>query len=151
MKARTEEVQRWLRFSAACPLGITLMPASEPNSYPPLLDSIMQSSRRWQQFEFGCSLSPESDALTRLLSLSPDDLCMLRDPYILFNSQPILARSVVSEWSFDRPRITQYLHCRYTPTKHVSCKHSAKQENFNHLFIRSPILLRLSTFDIELL
>ena len=44
MKARTEEVQRWLRFSAACPLGITLMPASEPNSYPPLLDFIMQSS-----------------------------------------------------------------------------------------------------------
>ena len=79
IEGRTEEVQKWLTLSAACPLSITLMPASNPVSHPPLLDSIIQSSRRWQELELGCFLSHESDILTRLLRLSPDDLCMLRE------------------------------------------------------------------------
>ena len=41
--AGTEEVQKWLRLSAACPLSITLMMASGQISHPPLLDSIIQS------------------------------------------------------------------------------------------------------------
>ena len=55
-----------------------LMPVSDSVTHPPLLDSIIQSSRRWQQFELGI-VPPGSDVLTRLLSLSSDDLCMLRE------------------------------------------------------------------------
>lgn len=50
------------------------------------------------------------------------------NPSTLFIGEPIVARSagrsVVSEWSFDRPRITQYLHCRYALNKCVPCKFS---------------------------
>jgi hypothetical protein len=51
MEARSEEVQRWLKLSAAFPLAITLMLANDPVSHPPLLDAIIDSSRRWRQFE----------------------------------------------------------------------------------------------------
>jgi hypothetical protein len=79
MEARTE-VQRWLKLSADCPLDITLRPAGGPVSHPQLSDLITQSSRRWQQLELGLGfVSPESDVLTRLLRLSTDDLCMLRE------------------------------------------------------------------------
>ncbi|KAF8800302.1 hypothetical protein BYT27DRAFT_7313919 [Phlegmacium glaucopus] len=47
-------------------------------SHWPLLDPIIQSSRRWQQFELG-PLSPYSDDFKRILGLSADDLCMLRE------------------------------------------------------------------------
>ncbi|KAF8814501.1 hypothetical protein BYT27DRAFT_7206075 [Phlegmacium glaucopus] len=78
MEARSEETQRWLRLSGACPLSITMIPAAGLVSHQPLLDAIIQSSRRWQRFELGI-LSPYSDVSTRILSLSADDLCMLRE------------------------------------------------------------------------
>ncbi|KAF8814506.1 hypothetical protein BYT27DRAFT_7206083 [Phlegmacium glaucopus] len=78
MEARSEETQRWLRLSGACPLSITIIPAGGPVSHQPLLDAIIQSSRRWQQFELGF-ISPDSDLLKRIFSLSADDLCMLRE------------------------------------------------------------------------
>ncbi|KAF8800298.1 hypothetical protein BYT27DRAFT_7064379, partial [Phlegmacium glaucopus] len=79
MEARCEETQRWLRLSGACPLSIAIMPTRLLSpSHRPLLDAIIQSSRRWQQFELG-PLSPHSDDFKRILSLSADDLCMLRE------------------------------------------------------------------------
>ena len=55
------------------------MPANDPVYHRPLLYTIIQSSRCWQQLELDCSLCPDSEMLTRLLSLSPDDLTMLRE------------------------------------------------------------------------
>ncbi|KAF8800306.1 hypothetical protein BYT27DRAFT_7200204 [Phlegmacium glaucopus] len=82
MEARSEETQRWLRLSGACPLSIAIMPAEGLGpSFRPLLDAIIQSSRRWQQFELGpiSSFSSSSDVYKRIFSLSADDLCMLRE------------------------------------------------------------------------
>ncbi|KAF8814499.1 hypothetical protein BYT27DRAFT_7206060 [Phlegmacium glaucopus] len=78
MEAHSDETQRWLRLSGACPLSITMIPAAGLVSHQPLLDAIIQSSRRWQQFELGFS-SPDSDVSKRIFSLSADDLCMLRE------------------------------------------------------------------------
>ncbi|KAF8799667.1 hypothetical protein BYT27DRAFT_7201186, partial [Phlegmacium glaucopus] len=77
-EARSDETQRWLRLSGACPLSITMVPVGSLVSHQPLLDAIIQSSRRWQQLELGL-LPPYSDVSTRILSLSADDLCMLRE------------------------------------------------------------------------
>ena len=41
VEARTEEVQRWLKLSAAFPLAITIMQAGDLASHPPLLDAII--------------------------------------------------------------------------------------------------------------
>ena len=153
MEARTEEVQRWLRLSSACPLSITLMSSRDPISHPPLLDSIIQSSRRWQQLELGCFLSPESDVLTRLLSLTPDDLCMLRelrihslysttsihsqaqelqdDPW--YHSGLLTAPGLRSIFIADMPQPT-LLNAGIPPN----------WNNLNHLFIHSPIFLVLA-------
>ena len=145
MEARTEEVQRWLRLSAASPLAITLMPGSDPVSHPPLLDAIIESSRRWQQLELGF-ISPESDVLTRLFSLSPDDLCMLQELRIhslysmvdlhtqedlrcrsgLLNAQGLRSISIADMYQ------TNGFLTRIPPN----------WKNLNHLFIHSPILLR---------
>ena len=148
IEARTEEVQKWLTLSAACPLSITLMPASDPISHPPLLDSIIQSSRRWQQLELGSFLSPESDVLTRLLSLSPDDLCMLRElrihslyPTASLHSQDeqedlwyqsgiLTAQGLRSISIADIPQLNMF-NAGIPPN----------WKNLNHLFIHSPILL----------
>ena len=79
LNAHTQEVKRWLKHSAACTLAITLVPANEEVSQP-LLDAIIGSSRRWQQLELGfLSSDSESNLLSSLLSLSPDDLCTLRE------------------------------------------------------------------------
>ena len=150
MEARIEEVRRWLRLSAACPLAITLMPASDPVSHPPLLDSIIQSSRRWQQLELGCFLSPESDVLTRLLSLSPDDLCMLRELRIhslSLHSMAIL-HTQGDPWYQSGLLTAQGLRSISIADMHRSDAFPAgippNWKNLNHLFIHSPILLELA-------
>ena len=76
MEAHSETVRRWLKLSATCPLSITIMPTGDI-SHSPILDVIMQSSQRWQQLELGYLY--DSEILNRLLSLSADDLPMLRE------------------------------------------------------------------------
>ena len=132
-------------------LGITLMPAREPNSHPPLLDFIMQSSRRWQQFEFGCSLSPESDVLTGLLSLSPDDLCMLRELriHIFYSTVNLYSQEVPQDlWHQSGLLTAQGLRSISIAGIHQPNMFRAgippNWKNLNHLFIHSPILLRLA-------
>ena len=150
MEARTEEVQRWLRLSAACPLAITLMPASDPVSHPPLLDAIIESSQRWQQLELGF-LSPESDVLTRLLSLTPDDLCMLRELriYSLYSTVNLHSQEVHEDLWYQSGLLTaQGLRSISIADMHRTNAFPAgippNWKNLNHLFIHSPILLGLA-------
>lgn len=80
IEARSEEVQRWLRLSTACPLSIaiTLIPRDAGSLHRPTFYSIIVSSRRWRQLELGdCRFN--SEIFGRILELSTDDLCMLRD------------------------------------------------------------------------
>ena len=151
LEARTEEVQRWLRLSAACPLAITLITTKNPFSYPPLLDSIIQSSRRWQQLELGYFLSPQSDVLTRLLSLSPDDLCMLRELRIhsLFSTANPYTQSVPEDlWYQSGLWTAQGLRSVFIAdlarTNMFNAGIPPNWKNLNHLFIHSPILLGLA-------
>ena len=149
MEARTEEVQRWLRLSAACPLAMTLMPVSDPVTHPPLLDSIIQSSRRWQEFELGF-LAPGSDVLTKLISLSPDDLCMLRELRIHSLYSMIDLHTQEDLWYRSGLLTAQGL-------RSISIADSDMRQinafpanippnwkNLNHLFIHSPISLELA-------
>ena len=148
MEARTEEVQRWLRLSAACPLSITMMPAGDPFSHPPLLDVIVQSSRRWQQFELGFH-SPDSEVLTRLLSLSPDDLCMLQELRI-YSLNPVFnphTQEIQEDLWYQSGLLTaQGLRSISIKTMIYACPAGIPPnwKNLNHLFIHSPILLRLA-------
>ena len=147
MEARTEEVQRWLRLSAACPLAITLMPVSDPVTHPPLLDSIIQSSRRWQQFELGY-LPPGSDLLTKLLSLSSDDLCMLRE--LRINSLYSLVDLHTQEYIWYRSGLLTTQGLRSLSIADSDMRHAfpasipPNWKNLNHLFIHSPISLELA-------
>ena len=147
VEARTEEVQRWLRLSAACPLAITMMPAGDPASHPPLLDAIIQSSRRWQQLELGFH-SPNSDVLTRLLSLSPDDLCMLRE-LRLYSLYATLNGQEVQEDLLYRSGLLTAQGLRSISIVEVQSNSfpagiPPNWKNLNHLFIHSPILLGLA-------
>jgi hypothetical protein len=152
MEAHAEEVQRWLRLSAACPLAITLMPSVDPASHPPLWDAIIQSSRRWQQLELGY-LSPESDDLTRLLSLSPDDLCMLRELriYSLYPSvNPHTQEVQENLWHQSGLLTAQGLRSisiadmRQTYAFPALAGIPPNWKNLNHLFIHSRIWLGLA-------
>ena len=153
MEARTEEVQRWLRLSSACPLSITLMSARDPISHPPLLDSIIQSSRRWQQLELGCLLSSESDLLTKLLCLSPDDLCMLQELRI-YSLYSTVAASIPSVEVQDdpwyqsglltAPGLRSIFIADMPPTTRLNAGIPPNWKNLNHLFIHSPIYLGLA-------
>ena len=149
MEARTEEVQRWLRLSAACPLAITMMPAGDPIPHPPLLDAIMQSSRRWQQLELSY-LSPESDVLTRLLSLSPDDLCMLRELriYSLYSMIDRHTQEVHEDLWYQSGLLTaqglRSISIANMQTNAFPAGVPPNWKNLNHLFIHSPILLGLA-------
>ena len=146
MVARTEEVQRWLRLSAACPLAITMMPASDSVSHPSFLDSIIQSSRRWQQFELGYH-SPDSEVLTRLLSLSPDDLCMLRELriYSLNSTVNPHTQEVQEDLWFKCGLLTapglRSISIKNMPAYAFPAGIPPNWKNLNHLFIHSPILL----------
>ena len=148
MEAYTEEVQRWLRLSAACPLAITLMPAGDPVYHQPLLNSIIQSSRRWQQLELGCSLSPGSELLTRLLSLSPDDLTMLRELRI-YSTVDIQWQEVQEDPWYQSGLLTAPgLRSIFIADMHRTNVFSAgippNWKNLNHLFIHSPTLIGLA-------
>ena len=146
MEARTEEVQRWLTLSAACPLAITLMD-NDSVSHPPLLDVIIESSQRWQQLELGC-LSPKSDVSTRLLSLSPDDLCMLRELRIhsLYPMIDLVTREDL--WYRSGPLTAEGLRSIFIAEMHQENAFptivSPNWKNLNHLFIHSPISLGLA-------
>ena len=151
MEARTEEVQRWLRLSAACPLAVTLMAARDPISHPPLLDSIIQSSRRWQQLELGCFLSSESDVLTRLLSISPDDLCMLRELRIhsLYTTDSIHSQEVQDDLWYqsgllNAPGLRSIFIADIPQITPLNAGIPPNWKNLNHLFIYSPIILGLA-------
>ena len=150
MEARTEEVQRWLRLSAACPLAITMMPAGDPVSHPPLLDSIIQSSRRWQQFELGFLSPDDSDVLTRLLNLSSDDLCMLRELRI-YSLYPTVSRHTQEAredlWYRSGLLTAQGLRSISIADMQANAFPAGippNWKNLNHLFIHSPILLGLA-------
>ena len=151
MEARTEEVQKWLRLSAACPLAISLMPvpAGEPVSHPPLLDAIIESSQRWQQLELG--FFSQSDVLTRLLSLTPDDLCMLRELRIhsLYSTDDLhLQEAQENLWYQSGLLAAQGLRSISIAEMHRTDALGAgippNWKNLNHLFIHSSILLGLA-------
>ena len=152
MEARTEEVRRWLRLSGTCPLAITLVPISNQVSYPPFLDTIMQSSRRWQQLELGCSHFPDSDAMTRLFffSLSPDDLCMLRELRIYSPILPANPSQEVQEdlWYQSGLLTAQGLRSIFIAalprTNTFTAGIPPNWKNLNHLFIHSSILLEFA-------
>ena len=151
MEGQTEEVQRWLRLSAACPLAITLIPTSDQVCYPPLLDSIIQSSRRWQQLELGCFLYPESDVMTRLFSLSPDDLCMLRELRIHSLYSPAnlpLQEEQEDPWHQSGLLTAQGLRSIFIAALPQTITFNAgippNWKNLNHLFIHSSILSGLA-------
>ena len=143
MEVRTKEVRRWLRLSAACPLAITLMPAVDPVPHPPLLDAIIETSRRWQQLELGF-LSPKSDIMSRLISLSPDDLCMLRelrirslDSMIDLHTQDLRCNSgLLTAQGLRSISITDAYHIYGFLTRLPP-----NWKNLNRLFINSPISL----------
>ena len=147
MEARIEEVQRWLRLSAACPLAITMMPAGDPISHPPLLDTIIQSSRRWQQLELSF-LSADSDILTRLLSLSPDDLCMLRELRIYSLYSAVNGQEVQEDLLYQSGLLTaqglRSISIANIQTDAFPAGIPPNWKNLNHLFIHSPILLGLA-------
>ena len=149
MKARTEEVQRWLKLSAASPLAITIMPAGDSVSHPQILDSVIQSSRRLQQLELGFH-SPESYVLTRLLSLSPDDLCMLRELRIhSLNSilNPHTQEVQEDSWYQSGLLTAQGLRSISIANMRTNAFPAGippNWKNLNRLFIHSPILLRLA-------
>ena len=151
MEARTEEVQRWLRLSSACPLAITLIPTNNQETYPPLLDSIIQSSRRWQQLELGYFLYPGSDVMTRLFNLSPDDLCMLRELRIYSLYSPANIRSQEEQedpWYQSGLLTAQGLRSIFIAALPQINTFNAgippNWKNLNHLFIHSSILLGLA-------
>ena len=147
MEARIEEVQRWLRLSASCPLAITMMPAGDPISHPPLLDIIIQSSRRWQQLELSF-VSSESDILTRLVSLSPDDLCMLRELRIYSLCTMINGQEVQDDLLYQSGLLTaQGLRSISIANIQIDAFPAGippNWKNLNHLFIYSPISLGLA-------
>ena len=149
MEARTEEVQRWLKLSAACPLAITMMPASDPVSHPPLLDSVIQSSRRWEQLELGFH-SPDSNVLTRLLSISQDDLCMLRELriYSLNSTFNPHTQEVQEDLWYQSGLLTaqglRSISIANMRTNAFPAGIPPNWKNLNHLFIHSPILLGLA-------
>ena len=147
MEARSEEVQRWLRLSAACPLSITLMPTGDPISHPPLLDAILQSSRRWQQLELGY-LSPDSEVSNRLLSLSADDLCMLRELRLHSLQSSTINMETEDLWYQSGLLTAQGLRSISIADIHQTSAFIAgippNWKNLNHLFIHSPVLLGLA-------
>jgi len=115
------------------------------------LDSIIQSSRRWQQLEIGCSLSPESEVLTRLLSLSPDDLGMLRELRIhsLYSTAGLYSQDVEEDlWHQSGLLTAQGLRSVFIAdmpqTNTFNASIPPNWKNLNHLFIHSRILLGLA-------
>ena len=148
--AGTEEVQKWLRLSAACPLSITLMMASGQISHPPLLDSIIQSSRRWQELEFGPP-SSELDVLTRILSLSPDDLCMLQElrihslySLVESHSQNVLEDMWYKSGLLTAPGLRSISIANIHGRNMFPSGIPTNWKNLNHLFIHSAISLGLA-------
>jgi hypothetical protein len=147
MEARSEEVQRWLKLSAAFPLAITLKLAIDPVSHPPLFNAIIESSRRWRQLELGF-LSPESNALNMLLSLTPDDLCMLRELRICtlvnVHSQEAQDDRWYQSGLFTAQGLRSISIGDMRRTNAFSAGIPPNWKNLNHLFIHSPILLGLA-------
>ena len=144
MEALTEEVQRWLRLSDPYPLAITL-PATGL-SHPPLLDSIIQSSRRWQQLELGCFLSVETDVLTRVLNVSSDDLCMLREIRIhqLYSTFDYRSHEMQDHPWYQSLLTAQGLRSIFIadlPEDKLNTNIPPNWKNLNHVFIHSRILL----------
>jgi len=146
LDAGYEEMQRWLRLSGACPLSITMVPNGGPVSHQPLLDAIVQSSRRWQQFELGY-LPPDSDVSKRILDLSADDLCMLRevrlhstanqetdDDLELWHQSGILTAQSLRGISIGDMRPIGVFPTGIPPN----------WKNLNHLFIHSLVVLQLA-------
>ena len=150
LEARTQEVKRWLKHSSVYPLAITLMPAGEPVFHRPLLDAIIESSRRWQQLELGF-LSPGSDTLHRLLSLSPDDLCMLRELRIhsLHPTANLHSQDMQEDlWHQSGLLTAQGLRSiSIAVTSQMNAFDAGippNWKNLNHLSIHSPIFSRLA-------
>jgi hypothetical protein len=146
-EARSEEVQRWLKLSAACPLSITMMPTGDPTSHPPLLDAIIQSSRRWQQLELGF-LSPDSDVSNRLLSLSADDLSMLRELRLHSLQSSTISLHTEDLWYQSGLLAAKGLRSIFIADIHQTNAFPVgippNWKNLHHLFIHSPILLGLA-------
>ena len=144
MEARIKEVQRWLRLSASCPLAITMMPAGDPSPHSSLLDTIIQSSRRWQQLE----LSSESGILARLVSLSPDDLCMLRELRIHSLYTMVNGQEVQEDLLYQSGLLTaqglRSISIADMQTNAFPAGIPSNWKNLNHLFIHCPISIGLA-------
>ena len=139
MEAHTEELQRWLRLSGACPLSITIMPSAPHCFYQPQFDAIVQSSRRWQQLELG-SFYNDLDAWKRIVSISPDDLCMLRE--LRIHSTTDLEK-VENLWIkcglFTAQGLRSISIANLHQTDAFLTGIPSNWRNLNHLFIYSPI------------
>ena len=115
-------------------------------SYPPLLDSIIESSQRWQQLELSF-LHPESDIFTRFLSISPDDLCMLRELRIHSLYSMLSLHTQEDLWYRSGLLTAQGLRSISIALPQMNAFHAGippNWKNLNHLFFHSPILLGLA-------
>ena len=130
-----------MRLSAACPLAITMMPGRDPASYPPFLDAVIQSSRHWQQLELNFR-SPHSILWTRLLSLSPDDLCMLRELRISLNG--FMQEDLLYQSGLLTAQGLRSFSIANIQTIAFPAGIPPNWKNLNHLFIHSPIFLGLA-------
>jgi hypothetical protein len=143
MEARSKEVQRWLKLSGACPLSISIIPTSS-NFHQQPLDAIIQSCRRWQQLELG-SLRFDSNVWKRIISLSTDDLCMLRELRLHSTRN--------SEWAEDLWYESGLFAAQGLRSISIGDIHQINVfptgippnwKNLNHLFIHTPIELGLA-------
>ena len=132
-----EEVQRWLRLSAACPLSIIISSLWEDDVHQPHLDAIVRSSRHWQQLEFRY-LATYSKVWKMIINLSVDDLGMLRD--LRFHSMTNLwHKSVLSA-----AKGLCSIHINKIELNAFPTGIPQNWQNLNHLFIHSPILIRVA-------
>jgi hypothetical protein len=149
MEIRSKEVQRWLELSADCPLSITMKIPTKELRHPPLVDAILQSSQRWQRLELK-DLDSGSDVLNRLLSLSADDLSMLRE----LRLHALSAKDLITDKdSGDLWCRNGLLNARGLRSICIAYMHSSMTfpggippnwKNLNHLIIHSPIALELA-------
>ena len=141
MEAHSEEVRRWLRLSSVYPLSISITSTSKRDCHQPPLDAIIQSSRRWQQLELR-HLSPHSNVWKKIMDLSADDFCMLRE-LRLHSTNDRLGLWVQSALFAAHGLRSIHIN-KINKTNGFSAGIPQNWQDLNHLFIHSPILLRVA-------
>jgi hypothetical protein len=110
------------------------------------LDAIIGSSQRWQQLELGL-ISFGLDVLYGVFSLSPDDLCMLRELRIHSLCSITDKGTQEDEWNqsgvFTAQGLRSISIARMSPNA-FNAGIPPNWKNLNHLFIHSPIALKFA-------